>query len=297
MAHAITIVITTRNNPQGLRRLLDSLDQQTFPNNMYDIIVADDSSDDETAKMFHGHSTPLIPTYYFSTKGAGITAGRNMSFKNAESGTILFLNDTCIAPATLIEEHSEAHSRFPHSVIRGPLMPLSGDTICELKIPFHYPQLDFTIINASIPRLGLAVIEHLNPASNELYQDNEMYWRLNAAKFPEHFLTTTYCFQDSRYFQEHSLATIKKRAERLAGSACDHYFNKPNRETLNELGLGNKLGFFQELMLNNLGASMAAGMLGGKLKGTGYIESQLMDVVFCQTFREELRKKMRNFIK
>ncbi len=296
MAHAITIVITTRNNPQGLRRLLDSLDQQTFPNNMYDIVVADDSSDDETAKMFRGNS-PLIPTYYFSTKGAGITAGRNMSFKNAESGTILFLNDTCIAPATLVEEHSEAHSRYPHSVIRGPLMPLSGDTICELQIPFYYPQLDFTIINASIPRLGLAIIEHLNQNSNELYQDNEMYWRLNTANFPEHFLTNAYCFQDARYFQEHSVATIKSRAERLAGSACEHYCNKPHRGTLNELVLGNKLSFLQKLLLNNFGASTAAGMLSGKLKGTSYLESQLMDVVFCQTFREELHKKLKHFIK
>ncbi|MBQ7567945.1 glycosyltransferase family 2 protein [bacterium] len=293
MALDVSVVISTRNNLEGLKRVLTSLDEQTFLENRYEIFVADDSDNSETQDHVTSLSRPKVATYYYSSERQGYQAGRNKCIKQTESNIILFLNDSCVAPATLIEEHFKAHVAFPHAIVRGPLMPLRGLVMAELP-PFTAPQLDFTIINSSIPRLGIAKIETFDEACQESFQDTEMYWRLRECGFKETFVSPCYCFQNYLCYQEHSLATIKSRAKYLADSAIEYYRSQPSSSRQEAIQLDFHLNVLQLLLANSAGHSIASSFLQGKLEGTGWLQSSLMDSEFYYYYYRFLKEQLRS---
>lgn len=295
MAIDLSVIVTTRDNLESLKNTITSLQQQTFSADRYEIVIADDSKGNETQDYISTFpkTDPLISCV--SSENLGFQHGRNKAVKNSEGDLILFLNDTCLAPATLLEAHYTKHTTIKHSIVRGPLMPQHGPIIQELR-SFKAPQLDFTIINASIPRLGIAQIEKFNDKCKERFQDNEMYWRLRRSKFNEHFACSCYCFQEFRFYQEHSLATVRNRAERFASSALEAYFENPQKDTAEALRLDIVLSSFQyPFTCSSLGYSIASSLINGKLEGKGWLQSSLMDAVFYYTFYERLKMKMKNF--
>lgn len=294
MAIDLSIVISTRDNLPGLKRLLESLNQQTFSKDRYEIVIADDSKDNETIQYIGSMPPPVIPTYCVSSDSQGYQAGRNRAMRNIESGLILYLDDTCVAPATLLEEHYRAHSTFLHAVVRGPLMPLCSPTITELS-SFTAPQLDFNIINSSIPRLGTAQIERFDEHCKPQFENNEMYWRLRRSNFRENFLPSCYCFQNFLQYQEHSSSNLLKRADSFSNSAVEYYFSKPSKETLDYLTLDIKLTPLKALFANNIGGSMALSILGDNIKGKGWLQSAMMDGIFYCVYYKKLKEKLKNF--
>ena len=294
MAIDMSIVICTRENLPGLKRLLESLNQQTFAKDRYEIVIADDSKDRDTVNYIGSMPRPVIPTYCVSSDGQGYQVGRNRALRNIESGLILYLDDTCVAPATLLEEHFKAHSVYRHAMVRGPVMPLCSQNITELS-RFTAPQLDFTILNASIPRLGIAQIERFDDTCKESFQNNEMYWRLRRANFSEHFLCPCYCFQNFLQYQEHSKENLLGRADNFSNSAVEYYFSKPQKETLDYLTLDIKLSPFKLLFANSVGCAVALSLLGDNIEGKGCLQSALMDAVFYYAFYTKLREKLKNF--
>ena len=293
----ITVVNNTRDNTQQLFRLLDSLEQQTYTKECYDIIVADDSESNETARLFNERPMPVVPTFFQSDKGRGRQYGRNQAFKNSEAGTLLFLDDTCIAPATLLEEHVNAHKQFKRTIVRGPLISQRGDSIKEITGSFRAPQLDFTMINASIPKLCLAQVGHMREDCAERFLDTDVYWPLMFSRFKEKFISKTYCFQDSRYYQDLNVSVLKKRADRMASSAVDFYFHDPKKEMLEFLrGFKVPLDTIQEMLaMCAPSADFTAALISGKLEGRGFVQSKLMEVVYHYHFKQKLISKLKTY--
>lgn len=106
-ATRVSVCICTRNRPEELRRCLDSLGRSSRP--VDETIVADDSTDDRTAKMLQGDSN----LKYVEGPRRGLGANRNAAIGAATGDYILFLDDdaclgerfledalTCLAPRT-----------------------------------------------------------------------------------------------------------------------------------------------------------------------------------------------------
>ncbi len=122
-----------------LKRLLDSLSHQTMEPKMFEIIVVDDCSTDQTKKICHMMSKKLPNMKYFSTrKNIGLGSAGNFGIQSARGKYLLFIDDDCIAQSDWIEEMCSALDTEP--VIAGAVVsPVSNYiTLCH-NISQLYP--------------------------------------------------------------------------------------------------------------------------------------------------------------
>lgn len=293
MATEISVIVSTRDNVEGIKQSLDSLMQQTLAHDRYEIIIADDSTGHDTEELINTPHKTDISVFYVRSEGLGYQHGRNKCLKGASGDLLLFLSDVCLAPATLLEAHIAAHKQHPHRIVRGPLMPLKSSMIVELP-EFTAPQLDFTIINASIHKVGIAQIEKFSEECPGKYQDVEMYWRLRQSKFYESFLTSCYCFQDKKNCQPCNLLNIQSRASQFAYSALEYYNSNPQPAALENLNLDFPVNLIRSMLTNSMGLSVATSLLKDSSEGQGWLQSTLMDAVFAYIFYNVIKSKTHN---
>lgn len=105
----ISVIVTTYNWPYALRAVLNALVEQktNFP---FEIIVADDGSSEETAKLIRGFKSRItIPLLHIWQPDEGFRAAtiRNKAILVAEGDYIIFLDGDCIPRENFIQNHLE----------------------------------------------------------------------------------------------------------------------------------------------------------------------------------------------
>ena len=98
----ISVVIPTYNRYKSLRRCLDSLFNQSYQKDNYEIIVVDDGSTDGTKEMIDSIKTDLKLKYLYQ-ENKGPAAARNLGVKHANGDIIAFIDDDCTADYYWIE--------------------------------------------------------------------------------------------------------------------------------------------------------------------------------------------------
>jgi len=110
----ISLIIPTFNNYQMLDVLLYSLDLQSVPKTLFEIIIVDDGSSDKTKDIYNKHKKRFqknnlnIPHIkYIFQEDFGFRAGqaRNLGAKNAEGKILIFLDDDSIPHPDFIKNH------------------------------------------------------------------------------------------------------------------------------------------------------------------------------------------------
>jgi len=110
----LSVVIPTYNRREILARSLKALLSQDYPTDKYEILVIDDGSTDETAKVAReAEIKSPVPLHYWGQEHAGPAAARNLGVEKARGKIILFLGDDIIATPNLLTEHMAWHRRFP----------------------------------------------------------------------------------------------------------------------------------------------------------------------------------------
>jgi len=110
----LTVVIPTYNRSAVLKRCLDALTGQTLSADLYEIIVADDGSSDDTRKTVERYvaDSPAQVSYLWQSN-AGANAARNLAITEAKGRLLLFINDDTIATPTMLAEHLQTHQHYP----------------------------------------------------------------------------------------------------------------------------------------------------------------------------------------
>ncbi len=104
--YKFSAVICTYNRERFLRQSIESLINQTFPNEQYEIIVVDNNSTDNT----DGLVKDLILSYPQSTiklvqeSQQGLSYARNKAWEISEAEFLYYLDDDGIASPNLLEE-------------------------------------------------------------------------------------------------------------------------------------------------------------------------------------------------
>lgn len=97
----ISIVITTYNRARLLEKCIESVMYQDYPVNMFEIIVVNDCSTDNTAKMLKSFGSSKASRKYSKIrvitheKNKGEAGARNTGIKTARFEIISFLDDDC----------------------------------------------------------------------------------------------------------------------------------------------------------------------------------------------------------
>lgn len=125
----LSVVIASRNRSPMLRRCLDALAAQDVDPASFEVIVADDGSDDDTTAMLAATQTPFrLRALRLDRVGRG--AARNAAIEAASGRICLILDDDVIAAPGLVAAHLSAHDRAERAICIGHLEqepPRRGD--------------------------------------------------------------------------------------------------------------------------------------------------------------------------
>lgn len=110
----LSVVLCTFNRAQLLRRTLDSFCRQSLDKALFEIVVIDDGSTDDTGKVVQAFE-PRLPLRYSRQRNAGLGAARNHGVFLSRGRILVFHDDDDLAGPRLLEEHLETHRRYPEA--------------------------------------------------------------------------------------------------------------------------------------------------------------------------------------
>lgn len=144
MSVKVSIIIPTYKRPQLLKRCLEALMSQEFPENDFEVIIVTDGLDDETNNMLADcrifHFFQNIHCYSLPFK-KGPAAARNAGWRIAKGNLILFTDDDCIPSVHWIENYYNAFEFYGQCEIA-----LTGKII----VPLSATPTDFELNTANL---------------------------------------------------------------------------------------------------------------------------------------------------
>jgi GT2 family glycosyltransferase len=114
-----SVVISTYNRASALPATLDALASQDVPPDQYEVLVIDDGSFDDTAKVLGGLSVPYDLRIFRLPVNQGVSAGRNVGLRNARGRFVIMISDDLIVPPEFISTHVATLERFPNRWVVG----------------------------------------------------------------------------------------------------------------------------------------------------------------------------------
>lgn len=135
----ISVILSTYNSPDVLEMVLRSLETQTCRN--FEIIVADDGSNDDTRQMIHrfqSESQLIVKQVWHEDEGFRAAAIRNKAVAASREDYLVFLDGDCMVFPDFLAEH--VRLREPRRFTTGNRMLLNRELTEETlnhKLPLH----------------------------------------------------------------------------------------------------------------------------------------------------------------
>ena len=95
----ISVIITAYNAEETIGRCLQALENQSIDKSLYEVIVVDDGSEDNTADIARGFNCKVV-----SQKQGGPAKARNSGVYQSTGDIILFTDSDCEPDKNWIEE-------------------------------------------------------------------------------------------------------------------------------------------------------------------------------------------------
>jgi GT2 family glycosyltransferase/radical SAM superfamily enzyme YgiQ (UPF0313 family)/Flp pilus assembly protein TadD len=111
-APQITVVIPTYNRRAILKKTLLAFAAQTVAPDQFEVIVADDGSDDDTLVMLQRFKAPFV-LRVLALPHRGANAARNEAMRQAQGSIVLITGDDMIPEPALVASHLKFHRQHP----------------------------------------------------------------------------------------------------------------------------------------------------------------------------------------
>ena len=133
----ISVIIPAHNEQKYLTQCLESLVSQDYPKDMYEIVVVDHNSKDNTCKIAEAFGVKVID------QNAGpVGAVRNAGAKQANGELLAFIDADCVAPVDWLSKG--ANFLIKHESVYG-----GG---CNLRTPPYWIEKAWLLENKSPPK-------------------------------------------------------------------------------------------------------------------------------------------------
>ena len=135
---AVTAAICTHNGAGSLPRAVSSLLKQDYPPQLYQVLVVDNVSTDQTKEVVEklaAEHSPLL-TYAFEPK-LGLANARNMAAQVATGDVIAFMDDDSLAEPNWISKLAEVYPEQAQVVEQ---RFLAGLTVAEVVLVLGIPK-------------------------------------------------------------------------------------------------------------------------------------------------------------
>lgn len=230
---SLSVLIASHNRRELLRRSLESLCAQTQSAEDFEVVIADDGSEDGSAEMVETFEAPFRLRLLRLAKG-GKSAAVNAALAAAEGEVCLFLDDDIVASPALVAEHLAAHREEPRAIGIGALTqqpPVARDWFAYAYArswDARYGELegkqpDWTDCyggNLSAPR---AMLEQIGGFDTELVavEDLDLGFRLVGAGGIPRYLPRAHGLHDDQKLRGRMLADTER-----FGSFCAAYVER-----------------------------------------------------------------------
>lgn len=115
----ISVQICTHNRKDVLVKVINSLVDQTLPQDRYELVLVDDGCTDGTEELVKSLELPYHLEYLRHAKNAGLATARNTGIRGASGRIILYIDDDVIADPNLLAEHVKSHALREMVVVSG----------------------------------------------------------------------------------------------------------------------------------------------------------------------------------
>lgn len=112
---ALSVIVPTCNRCRVLMECLRALSEQTLVPELYQVIVVDDGSTDDTAAAVSrvSGSVPYPLVYLKQPNNRGPAAARNRGVREAKGDIVLFIGDDILSDRDLLAQHLDWHRQQP----------------------------------------------------------------------------------------------------------------------------------------------------------------------------------------
>lgn len=132
----ISVVVCTYNRSKLLSQCLESLANQTFDKNLYEVIVVDNNSTDDTKEIIKIYTEKYLNFKSYIETQQGSSYARNLGAIKSSGEFIAFIDDDGKAFPDWIEKMEQFIDAHPGiRVFGGPYIGINSK-----KIPFWFPQ-------------------------------------------------------------------------------------------------------------------------------------------------------------
>jgi glycosyltransferase involved in cell wall biosynthesis len=113
-APVLSVIIPTYNRSTIVARSIEALARQNCDPGLYEVIVSDDGSTDDTRQVVDSFAnrSPMAIQYLYQ-QNAGANRARNRAVAVARAPVLLLINDDTIATPDMLPQHLAMHARYP----------------------------------------------------------------------------------------------------------------------------------------------------------------------------------------
>ncbi|MBV9149605.1 MAG: glycosyltransferase [Candidatus Eremiobacteraeota bacterium] len=179
-----TIQLCTFNRARLLERVLEGCFEQTVGHDVYEVVLVNDGSTDETLEVIERvRATATVPFTVINQENSGLARGRNAGIAAARGERIIFIDDDVLPVPSFVGEHLRSQAEHPHDIVRGAV--INAENFDELPPPIYswrnYSGNFFWTSNVSVPLATLREIGGFNENFAEYgWEDIDVGLRLRA---------------------------------------------------------------------------------------------------------------------
>jgi glycosyltransferase involved in cell wall biosynthesis len=207
----ISIVIPTYRRPQLLGRCLDALQQQVFPEGVFEIIVVTDGPDFDTVHSINSREDWFMYRVYGTSEKKGPAAARNFGWQMASGNLVLFTDDDCVPSPYWVRSYWLAYNICIRQggdcppvnkplAFRGPItVPCSKRPTDHEKNTAGLATADFVTANCACSRIALEIVGGFDETFAMAWrEDSDLEFRLIRSAVPILHVSTAHVIHPVR---------------------------------------------------------------------------------------------------
>jgi len=195
-AQYVSVVVPTRNEAQHIERCIRSLMDQDYPRNLYEILVVDGMSNDDSKEIIQLLSKNYSNIFFLANPNLLTSFGLNIGIRESKAGIVIILGTHSFVMPDFIRRNLEILEKSGADCVGGPIVSL-GETYVASTISlamsspfgvgdalFRYAESEGYVDTVAFGAYKRAVFEKIGLFDEELArdQDDEFNYRLRKAE-------------------------------------------------------------------------------------------------------------------
>lgn len=149
----VSVLIAARNEANNIERLLQSLERQTFPKELFEVIIVDDHSEDDTRKIIADfiENNREINIKLLAAEGVGKKNAISQALHNADNEYIIVTDADCELNTQWIESIVAFYQKSGTKMILAPVLLSPAENLFEkMQVLEHLSLIGSTAGSAAI---------------------------------------------------------------------------------------------------------------------------------------------------